>query len=115
MSKDIESIPLFDINGCKREFHPLVDILNLSCEGFSTKEAWEVFLNTKQWHKTYPHMMKLWQAILTIPTSTMDCERGFSKQNIIKDIRKSKLGLDTIDALIRIYLNGPNYLMWIGM
>ena len=52
-------------------------------------------------------MMKLWQAILTIPASTLDCERGFSKQNIIKDIRKSKLGLDTLDALMRISLNGP--------
>ena len=52
-------------------------------------------------------MMKLWQAILTIPASIVDCERGFSKQNIVKDIRKSKLGLDTLDALMRISLNGP--------
>ena len=51
--------------------------------------------------------MKLWQAVLTIPASTVDCERGFSKQNIIKDIRKSRLGLDTLDALMRISLNGP--------
>ena len=51
--------------------------------------------------------MKLWQAILTIPASTLDCERGFSKQNIIKDIRKSKLGLYTLDAPIIISLNGP--------
>ena len=51
--------------------------------------------------------MKLWQAILTIPASTVDCKRGFSKQNIIKDIRKSRLGLDTLDALLRISLNGP--------
>jgi hypothetical protein len=71
------------------------------------KEAWKVFRNTKLWHKTYPHMMKLWQVVLTIPASTVDCERGFSKQNIIKDIRKSRLGLDTLDALMRISLNGP--------
>ena len=71
------------------------------------KEAWKVFRNTKQWHTNYPHIMKLWQAVLTIPASTVDCERGFSKQNIIKDIRKSRLGLDTLDALMRISLNGP--------
>ena len=52
-------------------------------------------------------MMKLWKAILIIPTSTVDCERGFSKQNIIKDIKKSRLGLDTLDALMKISLNGP--------
>jgi hypothetical protein len=106
MSKNIELVPLFDINACKRELHPFVDILNQSCEVFSIKEAWKVFCNTKQWHITYPHMMKLRQTILTIPASTVDCERGLSKQNIIKDIRKAKLGLDTLDALMRIYLNG---------
>lgn len=52
-------------------------------------------------------MMKLWQVVLTNPASTVDCERGFSKQNIIKDIRKLRLGLDTLDALMRISLNGP--------
>jgi hypothetical protein len=79
----------------------------MACEGFSMKEAWKVFRNTKQCNKTYPHMMKLWQVLLTIPASTVDCERGFSKQNIIKDIQKSRLGLDTLDALMRISLNGP--------
>ena len=107
MPNDDGFMPLFDINACKRELHPFVDSLNLACEGFSMKEAWKVFRNTEQWHKTYPYMMKLWQAVITIPTSTVDCERGFSKQNIIKDIRKSKLGLDTLDALMRISLNGP--------
>ena len=52
-------------------------------------------------------MMKLWQAVLTIPASIVDCESGFSKQNIIKDIRKSRLGLDTLDALMRVSLNEP--------
>ena len=69
------------------------------------KEAWKVFRNTKKWYKTYPNTMKLWQAFLTIPASIVDCERGFSKQNIIKDIRKSRLGLDTLDALMKISLN----------
>lgn len=31
----------------------------------------------------------------------------FFKKNIIKDIRKSRLGLDTLDALMRISLNEP--------
>lgn len=107
VSSDVGFVALFDVKACKRELHPFVDSLNLACEGFSMKEAWKVFRNTKQWHKTYPNMMKLWQAVLTIPASTVDCERGFSKQNIIKDIRKSRLGLDTLDALMRVSLNGP--------
>lgn len=57
--------------------------------------------------QNYPNMMKLWQVILTIPTSIMDCESGFSKQKIIKDIKKSRIGLDTLDVLMKISLNGP--------
>ena len=37
----------------------------------------------------------------------MDYAREFFKQNIIKDIIKSRLGLDTLDALMIISLNGP--------
>ena len=100
-------MPLFDAKSCKRELHPFFDSLNLACDGFSMKAAWKVFRNTNLWHTTYPHMMILWQAILTIHASIVDCERGFSKQNIIKDIKKSRLGLDTLDALMRISLKGP--------
>jgi len=55
-------------------------------------------------------MMKLWQALNNIPVSIVYYAREFFKQNIIKDIRKSRLGLDTLDALMRIYLNGPKLL-----
>ena len=46
--------------------------------------------------------MKLWKSALTILASTLDCERGYSRQIITEDIRKSRLGLDTLDALMRI-------------
>ena len=75
ISNDVEFVPLFDIKDCKRELHPFIDSLNLASEGFSMKEAWKVFYNTKQWHKMFPNMMKLWQAVLTILASTVDCER----------------------------------------
>ena len=71
------------------------------------KEVWKVFHDTKQLLTNYPHMMTLWRAILTIPASTVDCERVFSKQNIINDIKKLWLGLGTLDALMRISLNEP--------
>lgn len=59
ISSDVGFVALFDVKACKRELHPFVDSLNLVCEGFSMKEAWKVFCNTKQWQKTYPNMMKL--------------------------------------------------------
>ena len=47
--------------------------------------AWRIFCVTEL-HTNFPNMSKLWQAILTILASTMACERGVSRQNIIKDI-----------------------------
>ena len=36
----------------------------------------------------------------------MACERGFSRQNIIKDVRRTKLSLATLDALMRVSIIG---------
>ena len=41
----------------------------------------------------------------------MACEREFSRQNIIKDIRRTKLSLDTLDALMRVSLTGIDSMM----
>ena len=66
------------------------------------KYAWELFSQTKDWHSRYPHMLKLWQAGLEIPARTISCERGFSKQNMIKNIKRTILSIYTLDAVMRI-------------
>jgi hypothetical protein len=99
---------MFDITACKRELYEFIDVVHLNGERFSMKDAWKVFSQTKDWHSRYPNMLKLWQAMLVIPTSTVACERGFSKQNMIKDIRRTRLSINTLDALMRISLIGPH-------
>ena len=98
-----ENKTTFDFESCLKELHAFVDTLHVNCEGSSMKYAWRIFCVTKL-HTNFPNMSKLWQAVLTIPASIVACERGFSRQNIIKDIRKTKLSLDTLDALMRVPL-----------
>ncbi|GJP50675.1 hypothetical protein CLOM_g9812 [Closterium sp. NIES-68] len=43
-----------------------------------------VMLKTRDWPKSYPNLMRLWQAMAVLPLSTVECERGFSRQNVIK-------------------------------
>ena len=88
-----------------KELHPFVDTLRVNCEGSSMKDAWRIFYVTGL-HTNFPNMLKLWQAILTILASTITCERGFSRQNIIKDVRRTKLSLVELDALMRVSLTG---------
>ncbi|GJP57962.1 hypothetical protein CLOP_g19878 [Closterium sp. NIES-67] len=38
-------------------------------------------MKTKDWSKSYPNLMRMWQALAVLPLSTVECERGFSRQN----------------------------------
>ncbi|GAV06957.1 hypothetical protein RvY_16863 [Ramazzottius varieornatus] len=42
-----------------------------------------------------------------LPASTATCERGFSIQNVIKTIRRTRLNKRSLDSLRRIVINGP--------
>ncbi|KAH7444814.1 hypothetical protein KP509_02G093100 [Ceratopteris richardii] len=97
-----------DKRGCEQELYSFVDNLFMNCEGFTMKEAWRYFSSMKDWHASFPNLMKLWRAILVIPASTIACERGFSKQNLIKSDRRSSLIVNTLDHLMRVSTIGPN-------
>jgi hypothetical protein len=45
--------------------------------------------------------------MLVIATSIVACERGFSKQNLIKDIRRTRVSINTL-ALMCVSLIGPD-------
>ena len=70
-------------------------------------EVWRMFCQMKDWQDGFPHLMKLWQATLVIPCSTVSCERGFSKQNLIKEMKRNRLNIEHLDDLMRVSLNGP--------
>jgi hypothetical protein len=45
------------------------------------------------------------QIVYCLATSTVVCERGFSKQNWVKSKKRTCLNLDTLDTLMRVSLN----------
>ena len=105
-----ENKTTFDFESCLKALHAFVDTLHVNCEGSSMKDAWRIFCVTEL-HTNFSNMSKLWKEVLTIPASTMARERGFSRQNIIKDIRRTKLSLDTLYALMRVSLKGIDSVM----
>ena len=52
-------------------------------------------------------MVTLLRIVLSLPISTSICERGFSAQNVIKTIRRTRLNDNKLEALLRIATNGP--------
>ncbi len=65
-------------------------------------EAWEFAGTTPEWSTNWPGLSNLWRRVMVIPVSTAICERGFSKQNLIKSHLRTSLKLETLDALMRI-------------
>lgn len=55
----------------------------------------------------YPAAGEAAERFLLAPVSTVDCERGFSKQNLIKTCLRSRLSIKSLDRLLRISLEGP--------
>ncbi|KAJ8321756.1 hypothetical protein KUTeg_000227 [Tegillarca granosa] len=57
---------------------------------------------------SYPVVGMLAKRLLVLPVSTVDCERGFSKQNIIKTDLRNSLKISTLENLMRISIKGPS-------
>ncbi|CAI7849833.1 unnamed protein product [Closterium sp. NIES-54] len=48
-------------------------------------------LRSEDWEMSYPNMVCIWIALAVLPLSTVECERGFSRQNIIKSWLRGNL------------------------
>ena len=58
---------------------------------------------------TYPDFVLLFQIYMVVPLNSASCERGFSKQNIIKTKLRNRTSEDRMDQLTRISINGPDF------
>ena len=95
-----------DRDACRAEMLEFVETIRHECPQKSIHEAWALCGCTLEWKTNWPNLIKLWQKMLVIPASTAICERGFSKQNIVKSALRSRLHLNTLDALMRVSLCG---------
>ncbi len=57
-----------------------------------------------------PNIRKIIQGVLVTPIGSADAERGFSVMNHVRTKRRSRLNGDTLDAILRIRINGPKEL-----
>ena len=87
---------------CRGECLEMVETMREMIPNKSLFEAWEFACTTPEWSINWPGLNNLWRRVMVIPVSTAICERGFSKQNLIKSHLRSYLKLETLDALMRI-------------
>ncbi|CAI7876025.1 unnamed protein product [Closterium sp. NIES-54] len=58
-------------------------------------------LRDNDWQHSFPNLMKMWQAVAVLPLSTVECERGFGKQNLIKTWDRGSISDITLEHLMR--------------
>ena len=56
----------------------------------------------------YQNITKLLTIALTLPVSTVDCERGFSRHNLIKTRLQSRLLTKNVSTLMKIAIDTPD-------
>jgi len=76
----------------------------VSYKDLDGKRFWKTALESSE----FKDLLILLETYLTVPLSTVECERVFSKMNLTKNDHRSALNTQTLDALLEIGLNGPN-------
>ena len=97
------SIPIIDSENIRNEWYLFKEIVYRNYQNFNIEEFFpHLFEN---YSTTYPNIMKLIEIIYSIPFSSVECERGFSKQNIIKTDHRNRLSNNTLHLLLLVSLD----------
>lgn len=77
-------------------------------------DGWEQRLQTITWREInrrlsseLPNLLPLVDLILSLPSTSADCERGFSAMKLIKTEHRSSLLPSTLDDLMMVHINAP--------
>ncbi|CAI7817276.1 unnamed protein product [Closterium sp. NIES-54] len=64
----------------------------------------KAMLKTSDWTTSYPNLVRLLVAVAVLPLSTVECERGFSRLNIIKSWQRGSLKDAWLEDLVMMSL-----------
>ncbi|CAI7803344.1 unnamed protein product, partial [Closterium sp. NIES-53] len=94
-------LPGFDLKAAERELPTFCVIMESHHEMESFAQGLHNFLGSVD-SKRWPNLLLLWQALAVLPLSTVECERGFSRQNIIKSWVRGALCNARLGELMQI-------------
>ncbi|CAG8748327.1 3068_t:CDS:1, partial [Racocetra persica] len=95
-------LPLIELDSCIVEWSGFKNIVFSNYLTFSSQELLSVLI--RNYSDIFSNIIKLVHITNSIPFSSVDCERGFSKQNTIKTCLRNSLTTFTLDAFMRISL-----------
>lgn len=113
-----KAVEVLDVNAVASEVSPEFgeQQLRLLCNKFGmpfseTKNAYREFKESKG--TAMPLALKqLTNFVDTIPVSTAECERGFSRMNLVCSSLRSRLTVKHMSSLMFVSLSGPPLTLW---
>lgn len=102
---------------CKGERRSFITRMRNCFKGKDMHSAWLDTSNHDEWEHSFPSTMKLWRALLVLPLSSVECERGFSKMNKVKTKLRNQLSLGSLNLAMFVSMNtpkvtNPEHVLW---
>ncbi|CAI7870835.1 unnamed protein product [Closterium sp. NIES-53] len=102
---DPDTLPGIKWTRAQKEISSFTTIMSTHHRELSFHDGLKQMLSSPNWCTAFPNLVRLWMAVAVLPLSTVECERGFSRQNVVKswlrgNLNDAKLGdLMTISML----------------
>ena len=71
-----------------------------------TNKWWDLHYASQK--SSSPKISKIYEYLQVVPLTTVECERSFSRMNLIKTCLRNNLEVSTLSDLMNISLNGPD-------
>ncbi|CAI7827481.1 unnamed protein product [Closterium sp. NIES-53] len=97
-------LPGFDYTRAQSELWMFTSTMFSQHNNEDFHQALGNMLRDDAWQHSFPNLMRMWQAVAVLPLSTVECERGFSKQNLIWSWERGALSDTTLEHLMRCSL-----------
>ena len=94
--------PLIKKNECQDEWMIYKTIVKSNFDKMKIEAILPILI--KEYSDVFPNIIRLIKIAYTVPFSSVPCERGFSKQNLVKTNNINSLSIDTLDKLLRVSL-----------
>ncbi|CAI7926149.1 unnamed protein product [Closterium sp. NIES-53] len=107
--------PGVSFKACERELPLFLHTMDTNHGNMSFHKSLSLMLQSTGYIGAYPNLVQLWQAVAVLPLSTVECERGFSRQNRIKTWKRTCLGDAKLGDVMTAALLPSDGLNWVNV
>ncbi|CAI7833557.1 unnamed protein product [Closterium sp. NIES-53] len=100
---------------CERELPLFLHTMDTNHGNMSFHKSLSLMLQSTDYMGVYPNLVQPWQAVAVLPLSTVECERGFNRQNRIKTWKRTCLGNAKLGDLMTAALLPSDGMNWVNV